>query len=81
MKKTITLALILGILGLIIGYLIFAKVGDSYIAIRHLIGGGNNFLEKLGNEIRGVDEIRSKIILTGAGGIILGIVLGFSRKK
>ena len=81
MKNTGTIALGLGILGLIIGYFIFAKSGDSYIAIRHLISGGNNIFEELGNQIRGVEEIRRKIVLTGAGGLIIGIVFGVVRKR
>jgi hypothetical protein len=81
MRSPISLALVLGIAGLILGYVLFAKFGDSYIPVQDLLfGGGDSILKKLGNAVRGVEEVRRKILFTGAGGAVIGLVIGFVRK-
>ncbi len=81
MKSPISLALVLGIAGLVLGYFLFAKFGDSYIPVRDLLfGGGDSILKKLGNAVRGVEEVRRKMLLTGAGGAVIGLVIGFVKK-
>jgi len=41
MKKTIILILILGVLGLVAGYLIFGKIGDEYVSIKTIFGASS----------------------------------------
>ncbi len=81
MKRFITPAVLFGIGGLVLGYFLFAKFGNSYIPVQDLFfSSGDSILKKLGNAVRGVEEVRRKVLLTGAGGAVLGLVLGVLRK-
>lgn len=80
MKNIVSSVLVLGILGLVAGYFLFAKVGNSYIDVQVLIAPGDTVLQKLGNAIRGVEEIRRKILITGGAGAVLGLVIGLVRR-
>ena len=49
MKRTILLLLIVGIIGLAVGYLIFARTGSGYVSIQVLISPSKNVLDDLVN--------------------------------
>jgi len=80
MKNIISSALVLGIIGLAAGYFLFAKVGGSYVDLQVLLVPGDTLLQKLGNAVRGVEEIRRKILITGAAGAVVGVVIGLVRR-
>jgi hypothetical protein len=81
MKKALIQAVILGTVGLVIGYFIFAQSGGSYIPVQDLLfSGRGNILEKLNDALRGIEEIRRNILLTGAAGAVIGLVIGFRRR-
>ncbi len=80
MGKILSGALILGILGLGIGYLIFGRVGGDFIAIQTLFSPPDNILSELGQKITGVTEARNNILISGAVGLGLGAILGATRK-
>jgi hypothetical protein len=81
MKNTISLALILGIAGLVLGYFLFARFGNSYIPVRDLLPGSDSIVKKIGDAIKGVEEIRRNILLTGAAGFGIGITSGILKKR
>ena len=85
MKKAIILGLLLLIVGLIIGYLVFGKVGKRYIPIKRLLGISDtvfdDFLNTITEPFLNPQSIRNRILLCGAGGLLLGIVLGFLVKE
>ena len=79
MRNVLLLALILGIAGIVVGYFVFARapITGDYISIGNLIDPPNNLLGRLVSEIGQFAQIRRNILLTGAGGAVLGLVLGF----
>ncbi len=81
MRKILSSALILGIVGLVAGYFLFGKVGNSYIGLNALIAPSDNLLSQLGNKLRGVETIRQNILLAGGAGAVIGAVLGIVRSR
>jgi hypothetical protein len=72
----ITMALVLGIAGMAVGYGIFGKIGGEYVDLEVLFSTNKNFLQKAVRSLAGIDEIRSRILWCGAGGGVLGIIFG-----
>ncbi len=81
MRKIITSAVFLGILGLVAGYFLFGKVGNSYIGLKALIVPSDSLLSQVGNTLRGVETIRQNILLAGGAGAVIGAVLGVVRSR
>lgn len=78
MRNIIVFGVVLGVVGLVVGYLIFARtvVGSQLIPVDQLFVQSDNLVSRLSGEIRGVETIRRNILLTGGGGVVLGMVLG-----
>jgi hypothetical protein len=74
MKRLGALVIICGIIGLVAGYLLFGKIGESYISISTLITGSENILQRAVQKITGIEEMRKNILLMGAGGAAIGLV-------
>jgi hypothetical protein len=72
----ITMALVLGIAGLAVGYGIFGKIGGEYVDLDVIFSTNRNFLQKAVRSLVGIDEMRSKILWCGAGGAALGLIFG-----
>ncbi|MBN1410645.1 MAG: hypothetical protein JW969_07355 [Spirochaetales bacterium] len=86
MNKVLTLAILLGLVGLVVGYLIFAKgLGGDYINVMDLVMPGQNFLEDGIKAIAGYENIRFNILMCGLGGTVggalIGLVIALSGKK
>ncbi len=81
MKNSITLGIVLLIIGLIVGYIIFGKVAGQYISILNLLGLKTDFGHKVLNAVIGIETIRINILLCGAGGFAAGFLLGTLGKK
>jgi len=86
MKKAIILGLLLLIVGLIVGYLIFGKIGKHYIPIDKLLGiKANNWLEDIKDTFTkpfiSLGAMRTRIIICGGVGLIVGILLGLLFKE
>jgi hypothetical protein len=78
MKNIVLLVVVFGVVGLVIGYLIFARVpvtGDL-IAIGDLFSQASDLVGQIVNDVLAIETIRTNILLTGAGGALLGLVLG-----
>ncbi len=78
MRNVLLLAIVFGVVGIVLGYLIFARapITGELIAIGNLIQPPDGFVGELVNEIRQLREIRRNILYTGAGGVVVGVVLG-----
>jgi hypothetical protein len=72
----ITMALILGLAGLAVGYGVFGKIGGEYVDLEIIFSADKNFLQKAVRSLSGIDELRSKILWCGAGGAVLGLIFG-----
>jgi hypothetical protein len=78
MRNVILLAIVFGAVGLVIGYLIFARVPvtGELIAIGNLIQPPEGLIGSIVSEIGQFREIRRNILFSGGGGAVLGIILG-----
>lgn len=79
MKRLIVSILIGGIGGLVVGYFVFGEIAGAQISVQSLLprgsgGGIGGAIRDAANDLVGIDEIRRKILLAGAGGAGLGIV-------
>ena len=76
MTRTIVLILVLLLAGILVGYLLFAKVGGSYLSPEKLLSSSKNILQGIENSILGVEKIRRKILICAAAGAVAGLLLG-----
>jgi hypothetical protein len=79
MKQTAVL-IVLAVLGLLTGYLLFGKLAGDYVSITRLLGMNGSLLDNAFNSITGIDAMRNKILLSGAAGAVLGLVISFRMK-
>jgi hypothetical protein len=76
MRRIIGFALTLGVLGLVIGYLIFGKIAGEYVSISALFGLGDDLLSRLSEAVMQLSDIRQNILISGAVGLGVGVVAG-----
>lgn len=78
MKNALLLLFVLGIAGIVAGYFIFARapITGELIAVQNLLQPPQNLLGELISEVSQFESIRRNILLTGAGGALLGLILG-----
>lgn len=69
------------VLGLILGYAFFGKWGGDYVSLKTLFSFGGNGFQSAFRSISGIEDIRNKILLCGAAGAVLGVLLTFRLKK
>ena len=83
MRNVLLLAIVFGIVGLVIGYLIFARVPvtGELIAIRNLVEPPQNIVGEIFSELAQLRDIRRNILFTGGGGVVVGIILGVIVSK
>jgi len=79
MSKVIIIA-VLGIIGLAVGYAFFGKWGGEYVSLETLFSFGGNRLQGAFRSISGIEEMRNKVLLSGAAGVVVGLLLAFRRK-
>ena len=68
-------------LGLIIGYAIFGKLGGEYVNLRTLFSFGDNAIQRAFLSITGIENIRTKVLLCGAAGGVIGVLLTTKFRK
>jgi MFS family permease len=82
MKRVIIFSILLGVVGLVLGYLLFGKFAGEYIDISLLISDSDNLFKNIEKTIAGVEEIRRKILIMGGAGFALGLLISiFFRRK
>ena len=74
--RAISLAIVLGIVGLAAGYFIFAQFNGTYLSIKDLIFPPKNILDNVGQAITGAAKIRQNILICGGAGAVVGLILG-----
>ena len=80
MTKTILTVITFAIAGLIIGYLLFGKIGDTYISLSTLLKPASNEIIALGQKVAGVTKIKNNIAICGGIGAIIGIAIRIIKK-
>lgn len=85
MKNALVAALVLGIIGLFVGYLLFARLGNGHIPISTLLGMSNNLGDTLRNLAIGLvaklPVIRRNILVSGLVGVVVGLVIGLVIRR
>ncbi len=81
MKKNLLSVIAFVALGLIIGYAIFGKWGGEYVSLKTLFSFGGNAFQSAFRSVSGIEEMRNKILLCGAAGAVVGVLLTFRLKK
>ncbi len=78
MRNVLLLAVVFGVVGLVLGYVIFARapVTGDLIAVRNLIDPPEGLLGRIVEEVGQFAEIRRNILLSGGGGVVVGVILG-----
>ena len=69
------------VLGLILGYAFFGKWGGDYVSLKTLFSFGGNGFQSAFRSISGIEDMRNKILLCGAAGAVVGVLLTFRLKK
>lgn len=68
-------------LGLIIGYAIFGKLAGEYVSLNTLLSFGGNPIHRAFQSVSGIADMRTKILLCGAAGAVVGILAGTRFRK
>ncbi len=68
-------------LGLIIGYAIFGKIGGEYVSLKTLFSFGDNAIHRAFLSITGIENMRTKVLLCGATGAVIGVLLTTRFRK
>lgn len=76
MRRIVTFALVLGVLGLVVGYFIFGKIAGQYVAVDTLLGLGDDLISRIGEAVVEVSDVRRNILISGAAGVGIGIIAG-----
>ena len=76
MFRIIFFGILIGIVGLAVGYLIFGQVGGEYVEISKLIDPPQSFLDEVRETLTGIQDIRQNILISGAVGMGFGLILG-----
>ena len=84
MRNSLILAVALGIVGLVVGYFLFASLGNGYLPLSTLFGVANGLGDRLRNALTGIvanlPEIRRNILLSGLVGVVAGLAIGIGTR-
>ncbi|MFP4429946.1 MAG: hypothetical protein ACLFPV_01715 [Spirochaetaceae bacterium] len=83
MKRVLVSAVVFGIVGLVVGYLIFGRVAGEYIPIQTVLRMPENLVGSFAQNVTGVTDARQSILIAGAVGLGLGVVVsrGAGRRR
>ena len=81
MKRTILLLIVVGLIGLAVGYLIFARTSSGYVSIEVLVSPSKNSLDDLVKSVTGIKQVRQNILICGAVGAGVGLLLGLVTSR
>jgi hypothetical protein len=81
MKRIVLLLIIVGIAGLVVGYLIFARTAGGYVSVQALFTPSSNVLEELVKSVTGIKKIRQNILICGAVGAGAGVILALMTRR
>jgi hypothetical protein len=79
--RIIVFVIVVGIIGLGVGYFIFGRVGGEYIKVRHVFKPVQNVLEDIAETITGIQKARRNIWISGAVGAAVGLVVAVGTRR
>lgn len=80
-KKKIIYIILFAVIGLIIGYLLFGKIGNEYVSLKAIFRSSKSGIESLGRGISGLTRIKQNIFISGGIGAVIGVIISVIRKK
>ena len=83
MRNLAIFGLLFGIIGLVIGYLIFGRWGltNELIPLQDLFSSADNALGRIARDVAGLSSKRQSIYISGGVGVAIGIVLGLLLRR
>lgn len=75
-SRMVIFALVIGLIGLIFGYLVFGRIGGEYLTVKQVFQASENVLEDIAASITGLEAARRNIWVSGAVGAGIGLVVG-----
>lgn len=69
------------LIGLIVGYGIYGEIAGNYVNIKTLITGPDNLVEKGLYSIAGLTKAKQRILMCGAVGGVIGLLVALIKKK
>jgi hypothetical protein len=80
-SKTILSITAFAVLGLLAGYWFLGKFAGGHVGLSTLFHFGGNVFEDALQSISGIEAMRNKILLCGAGGAVMGLLVSFKLNK
>ena len=81
MKRAGLFIFVFVIIGLILGYLIFGRIGGEYVSLKTVFSQSDNAIESIGRNLTGLKQMKQNILISGGAGGVLGLVLSLIRRK
>jgi hypothetical protein len=79
--RIIIFVIVIGIIGLVVGYFIFGRIGGEYIQVKHLFEPAQNILEDIAESITGIQKARRNIWISGAVGAAIGLIVAVAARR
>ncbi len=77
---TLVMMLILGVIGLIVGYLIFGRVAGDYVSPVKIFSTPEGLFDRVAYSLRDIESMRQSIIISGIIGSVLGLIISLTNK-
>ena len=81
--RVVVLALVLGVVGLVVGYFIFARrpVLDGWYPVEWLLRTPESGARETIRDLAGITAARQNTLIAGGAGIVLGVVIGLTTGR
>ena len=76
LRRVILGIILLGAVGLVIGYLIFARTSHGYMSLKSLLTPSRNVIDELVKGVQNIPQRQRSILIAGAVGGGVGLVVG-----
>lgn len=85
MRNVLFSALLLGVIGLGVGYFLFAGRAGSYVPVGRLLGISHNDIQglvyKLFPNLGGIEVVRRNILISGLVGVVVGLIASLAARS
>lgn len=75
-SRMVIFAIVIGLIGLIFGYLVFGRIGGEYLTIKQVFQSSENVIEDIAASITGLESARRNIWVSGGVGTGIGLIAG-----
>jgi hypothetical protein len=79
--RIVIFVVVIGLIGLVVGYFIFGRIGGEYIQVRHVFEPAQNVLEDIAESLAGIQKARRNIWISGAVGAAVGLIVAVAARR